>query len=625
MDPVLAANQSALFNLAELRRLGGLKAGNLLAVDPQLYPKFMRHLSRNVRRDEVTKNLVVLTGCSAYTPEPINLFLRGESSIGKTYNVVEAMTYFPKEDVWLLGGLSPTALIHQHGILVDKNGEVILPSDKPDKEASAEEKEAWRNRLKDARYLIELKGKIMVFLEAPHYETFNMLRPILSHDAYEISYKFTDKSGKGQLQTQHVVIRGWPATIFCSTKEKYVQDLATRGFSHTPETTEQKYREANVLTGSKAAFPWKFEEDFDFMLLEGYIRFLKNNLQDFKALVPFGVEFAKKYPSKFPRSMRDFKHILNLIKVSALFHFAQRPVLVRKITVEIPGEDPTVPGGKEAEEQYVMAIKWDYDLVMVLWNKIRETTETSAPGHIIKFYHEVVREVAREKNGEFLIEDLTDKWNSKFEDKKSSDVIRKWVDFLCDVGYISKREDPENKKRNMLKVIKENEENGKYTQFRFSEFFGLDSFKAWLNKANSISEKNQICLKENPFSDGDASCEDVFNRCFLSQREDFSYIVPDDSKVSLSESAEKNTEKQKSVYVRNFQQGNSESEKSSERVTLDDVKYCRWTDEFYGEHECTICGYKKPTSWKAELFKGPDVWVCEDCRWEWEKRRTSAE
>jgi hypothetical protein len=45
---------------------------------------------------------------------------------------------------------------------------------------------------------------------------------------------------------------------------------------------------------------------------------------------------------------------------------------------------------------------------MALWKEIRETTETSAPGHIIKFYHEVVKEAAKEKS-EFTVEDLADK------------------------------------------------------------------------------------------------------------------------------------------------------------------------------------------------------------------------
>jgi len=210
-------HKSSLFDLKELKDRKGLLAGDLLAVDPKLYAKFLRYIARTVRRDVITKNMVFLTGLSAYTKEPINLFLRGESSIGKSYNVREVLRLFPKGDVWFLGGLSPTALVHEKGVLVDKHGDPILPSDKPDKNASKEEKEAWRERLRDSKYIVDLQGKILVFLEAPHIQTYNMLRPILSHDTWEISYKFTDRSGKGKLQTMHVVIRGWPATIFCST------------------------------------------------------------------------------------------------------------------------------------------------------------------------------------------------------------------------------------------------------------------------------------------------------------------------------------------------------------------------------------------------------------------------
>jgi len=57
------------------------------------------------------------------------------------------------------------------------------------------------------------------------------------------------------------------------------------------------------------------------------------------------------------------------------------------------------------------------------------------------------------------------------------------------------------------------------------------------------------------------------------------------------------------------------------KVTLDDVKKLYWADEFHGEHDCAICGYRKVTSWKAELLKGPAVSICDDCRAEWEKKR----
>ncbi|MGF3536931.1 MAG: hypothetical protein ACQXXE_08810 [Candidatus Bathyarchaeia archaeon] len=589
---------NSLFNLKELKTLGGFKAGDLLAVDPKLYSKFLRHLSRTVRRDIITKNMVFLTALSAYTPEPINLFLRGESSIGKSYNVVQALKYFPKDDVWLLGGLSPTALIHQHGLLIDKNGDLILPSHKPNKDATQEEKEAWIQKMRDSRYLVELNGKILVFLEAPHFETFNMLRPILSHDAHQISYRFTDKSGKGQLQTQHVIIQGWPATIFCSTQEKYVQDLATRGFTITPEMTQKKYEAANILTGKKSAYPWMFQNDFDYMLLEGYIHFLKNHLNEIKAVDPYAIKFAQAFPSRSPRSMRDFKHLTNLIKVSALFHFAQRPLLIRKIKPEA-AED------KEIEEHYIMVTRHDYDFVMTLWNNIQETTETSAPGHIIKFYHEAVEETAKEKQ-EFTIEDLTEKWNNKSEDKKSSDAIRRWTTFLCSIGYLTSKPDPTDKRRQLYKTIQNTQKSRNYTNSPFSSIFTLETLKAWLNEANQIFAHNSLSLRENIITEQEISIEELYNRHFLSETIPRANIPLNTSEASLTEAASKVDENDKINKLRDF-------------------KAAYWSDGFYGWHPCAVCGQTKLTSWQAETFKDEKVWLCEDCKEAWEKQQQTEE
>jgi len=590
---------SSLFNLKELKNLGGVKAGDLLAVDPKIYAKFLRHLSRTVRRDVTAKNMIFLTALSAYTPEPINLFLRGESSIGKSYNVVQALKYFPKEDVWLLGGLSPTALIHQHGILVDKDGDPIMPWQKPSKEATLEEKEAWMQKIRDSRYLIELQGKILVFLEAPHIETFNMLRPILSHDSYEISYRFTDKSGRGQLQTQHVIIRGWPATIFCSTQEKYVQDLATRGFTITPEMTQKKYEAANMLTGRKSAYPWMFQQDFDFTLLEGYIRFLKNNLKSIKAIDPYAVKFAQAFPSSQPRSMRDFKNLTNLMKVYALFHFAQRPLVIRKVKYEneSEGEDSTV---KEVEERYIMVTRCDYEFIMTLWSNIQETTETSAPGHIIKFYHDVVEEVAKEKE-EFTIEDLTERWNSISEEKKSSDAIRRWAGFLCSIGYLTSKPDPADKRRQLYKTIHESRKSRNLLNRQFQAIFTPETLKAWLKEAEKIFAHNTLSLRENIITEREITIEELYNRHFLCESGPRANIFSSQKTASSEERA-------------------SEIDANSRCNYLRDFKAVYWSEGSYGWHPCAVCGYTKLTSWQAETFKGEKAWICEDCKEQWEKQ-----
>jgi len=188
-----------LFDLKKLKELGGYKAGDLLAVDVDLYSKFIKYIGKTVKRDPVTKNMVFLTCLSAYTREPINYFLRGEPSIGKTYNVTEVVKYFPKDNVWLLGGLSPKALIHQRGRLIDKNGEEINLENRAVKPKKGdyvdqsqysdavreynEDIKVWRKRLEESYTLIEMSHKILVFLEAPPIDTFKTLLPISAFDA----------------------------------------------------------------------------------------------------------------------------------------------------------------------------------------------------------------------------------------------------------------------------------------------------------------------------------------------------------------------------------------------------------------------------------------------------------
>jgi len=554
-------SEEEMFDLVRLKELGGFKAGDLLAVDPELEAKFMLYIGRTVKHDKMTSNLILKAGLSSYTKEPLNVFLRGESSIGKTYVVVNSLTVFPKDDIWFLGGLSPTALVHDRGLLVDANNEPIEFLSKPEKDATPEEKEAYerfREKMKTAHYLVDLQGKILVFLEAPNFETFSKLRPVLSHDVWEISYKFTDKTSKGgPLQTMHVIIRGWPATIFCSTNERFVQDLATRSFTFTPETTEAKYKDANILTGSKIAFPWKYEQDLTHGLLESYVTYFKNHMKELQAIIPFAETFGALFPAKFPRSMRDFKHVLGLIQVSALFHLAQRPLLVRQLRFEVEGKDPAIPEYREERHVYVMAVKQDYDDVMNLWKAIKETTETSAAGHHLTFFHQIVEPMAK-KNPTFTIGDLTDAWNVKFSDRKSSDAIRRWVDFLCEINYMTKEPSAVDKRQNLLKVIQE-KINSEYTKNELSDTFGLDSLKAWLNEARTITAENHISLIENLVSGVETTPEAIYLRYYektdslaISNNQDSAIIV---SSPTLGATVERNLkvyDNEKIVYLRDY-------------------------------------------------------------------------
>ena len=312
----------------------------------------LKDLDKRVKRDYSTKLSVFFTGLSAYLPEPINLFLKGKSGSGKSYNTVQTLKYFPQEDIWLLGGLSPKALIHEHGILMNKYGERISLEDKPIKPKKRdfqseeeyeealkrykEELEAWKEELRDSYYLIDLRKKILVFLECPESETYRMLLPILSHDSERIEYRFTDKTAKGQLRTTRVVIKGFPATIFVTVDRKHIKELATRSFTATPETSKEKIEEANKLINLKASYPWQYEtETEEFRIIKELIKRIKSIAQNEKldVLIPFP-DLYELFPKEIVRDMRDFQHFIQFLKgnnattyLSETIHKAERKTL----------------------------------------------------------------------------------------------------------------------------------------------------------------------------------------------------------------------------------------------------------------------------------------------------------
>ena len=448
--------------------------------------KFLKHFNKTIVRDDIVKRIVFLTALSAYSPNPINLFLKGPSSIGKTYNPVQILKYFPQEDVWFLGGLSPTALIHDYGVLVDEDGNPIDLSEKPKKKDFKDESEYraalrfWEDRLRNSYYVIDLQNKILLFLEAPHIETYLMLRPLLSHDSFEISYKFTDKTGKGRLKTTHVVLRGWPATIFCTSDVKYIEDLATRGFTVTPEMTVDKYKEATRLAAKMASLPKNDAEDEEFYRLRGFLNLIIERCKKGfnKVLIPYAEKLSEVYPTRVPRDMRDFKRFLTLIQLNALLNRFNRPIL-------------EYYDGKKYHF-FILANIRDLEEALNIFQHLEETTKTGISGDIHEFYHKIVVPLC-EKEEIVTYEDLTKKYNEVFEDRKSSDTIRKWCKSLSEVGFVDILPHPEDKRRKVITVTGKN--SGKNTIPIKEDFFTPEDFKKWFFEVKNNVGKDLIYIR----------------------------------------------------------------------------------------------------------------------------------
>jgi hypothetical protein len=188
--------------------------------------------SKTVVEEPVLVRQLVYSFLSAYTDSPINIGIMAPTSEGKTFPVDEVSNFFPNRDIIRIGSMSPKSLVRDHGILVDADNvpiqnkvnklraEIKLLNKDKQFEAMYKKKDELKELLDGAKYLIPLYDKILLFYEPPHFETWAIMKPILSHDHWEIQHPVVVKMDD-DIGTKHIVTVGFPTCIFCSAKNEY--------------------------------------------------------------------------------------------------------------------------------------------------------------------------------------------------------------------------------------------------------------------------------------------------------------------------------------------------------------------------------------------------------------------
>ena len=422
---------------------------------PDVFRMAMNSISKKVRRDEPTKRLVFLCGVSAFTKEPFNLFMKGPSSIGKSFLIRHCLKFFNPMHVWYLGGMSPTSIYHEYGYWEDEEGVIDVTSFR-----TRDELRELKERLVNAKYVVDMSNKIVAFLEAPHPETMLKLRPILSHDVDEIQYKFTNR--ELGLVTSTVTVRGWPAAIFATTEAKYIEDLATRGFTVTPEMSDAKYREALGVIAEDMRKPVRLSKEEVEVKLS-----LSGMLEDpLDVLIPFSSELADRYPSTLPRDMRDFKRILLALKSLVLVR--------RNLRYRVALSD------EHGVEEYLLATLGDLMELKPILEYVEETTRKGLPMNVLLFYKNVLLRLARESGREtFSYEELANKYAEVFERRITKTTVRiNYVEPLRIAGLVDVEPDPSDKRRNIVEVLvlEEMPVTRALLEIRYPE----ESFKSWI-------------------------------------------------------------------------------------------------------------------------------------------------
>ena len=318
--------------------------------------KLIETLGITIKHDAENKLATFLCELSAYTESSqFNISYNAPSSTGKSYIPTEIARLFPKEDVMEIAYCSPTAFFHDVGQYdKEKNG-----------------------------YLVDLSHKILIFLDQPHNELLARLRPLLSHDKKEIAIKITDKTQKNGTRTKNILLRGYPAVIFCTAGLNIDEQEATRFLLLSPEVSQIKIQQSISSIIEKEANSEKFvswlEENQERVLLKERILAIK--LEDIKEInikSPESIRerFLNDNKTLKPRHQRDIKRLLSLIKSFALLNVWWR----------------------DRNGSTITANENDISDAFKLWDKMSVSQELNLPPYIYNLYKEVILVAWNEKN-----------------------------------------------------------------------------------------------------------------------------------------------------------------------------------------------------------------------------------
>lgn len=410
------------------------------------------YLNSIIKDDEKLVRKILWCSFSTYTNNPINLGIMAPSSEGKTYATVKVSKLFPKEDVISVGRMSPTALIHQKGILVDENHNSIEEklehleyelenAEDPNfrKQAKKEKKEL----LKTAKNLIDLKGKILLFLDAPNIKLWDMLKPILSHDSDEIEYKTT--KGDGSLLVKESVIRGWPAVVFCSAKneahDRIWDEIETRFDITSPNTSTTKYLEANRFTSLKMGIPSfansMISNDEDKKYAQYYVGMIKQNLLQFSKRNPVWNPFHKIIADSFPNKegicMRHFNRFIAYCNLSTLINSDDK----FKIIFE---------RNDKKRESNLITDTDDIDAAVDMVGSL-----SVIPPEKIKFIHDVFEPALKETlDAGVTTQTLAEKYHQVYQKNTTpKKILESYIKPLHDYGIADYKENPKDKRQHL--------------------------------------------------------------------------------------------------------------------------------------------------------------------------------
>jgi hypothetical protein len=468
---------------------------------------------------------ILYTMLSAYTNNPINLAINSPSGEGKTYVLQKVGELFPKQDAMFLAAMTDKALFHRAGALVVKNevGEYQSIEDKLEEMDSEIEHKEYertstkdrnlkqglqcqindlhkekRDLLKDAKKLINLSHKILVFLDSPRPELFNALMPLLSHDRYEVEYEYVDTNNG--IKTKSNVLRGWPAVIFAqaidySHYQRY-PEIQRRFIITNPKMTAEKYASAVDLIGDKLGLPdfayqSKVVSDADKEKAREIIKGIKQGIEDIcsnlqpgknNILVPYHEVLKKSLPKQKAFDMTVANRFFGFLTLLPIVNSDRRPRLIVREKESIILQTNLFALFEDLREsldlmQYANGVRpyileWYNEVFLAAYNSKIE------PDSKVNSKSEEVEEKRRALTSKELIDKTFELQSKKLSTKQ---ILQTYITPLVNENYIDTMDSELDKRANIYFPVLETSKN--------SKLFLLD-------ERNNISQGNKIIVTD---------------------------------------------------------------------------------------------------------------------------------
>lgn len=310
-------------------------------------------LNLTIKHDDANKVITFLCELSAFTTDnQFNIAYRAETSTGKSYIPLEIVKLFPEDKVRTIAYSSPTAFFHTNGTYDEDTGE----------------------------YIIDLQNKILIFVDMPHNQLLERLRPLLSHDEKELHVQITDKTGKGSIKTKHIKLVGYPSVIFCTAKLSADAQESSRTLVLSPEINEDKIKESILLKAKRSAsneFNEIIEQIPTRVLVKGRLKALAD-LAPVEVRIPNETQLAERFMNERtlrPRHSRDIERLFGLIKSLALLNYWKR---------------------EQINEHTIIANETDIRNAWELWDSISEAQDLGVAPYILEVYRKVIEPIALE-------------------------------------------------------------------------------------------------------------------------------------------------------------------------------------------------------------------------------------